>query len=816
MKLPNLPISEVLDDIDTELRTGKNLVIAAPPGAGKTTLVPLKLLDAPWRNDGRIILIEPRRLAARAAARRMASILGEDVGERVGYRMRLDNRIGKNTRIEVVTEGVFSRMILDDPELKGIACVIFDEFHERALDADFGLALALDVQAALREDLRIIIMSATLDIEEICKLVPDAKSIESKGRSFPIDIIYWPRRARTRIEDVMADAAMKMHREHSGSILCFLPGMAEIKRTYERLSGKLGDDTDLYALHGSLSSVEQDKAIRPAEKNRRKVVLASAIAETSITIDGVRIIIDSGLQRQAFFEAATGITRLETSRVSQSSATQRAGRAGRTEPGIALRLWQEEQQAALPKFSAPQILTSDLSPLLLDSLSWGVQDLTDLSFITAPPESALKAARELLLVLGAIDDANTITKMGKAMRQLPLPPRLAAMVIGAKNKRSREKAAKLAILLTEQGLGGQTADLELRLKNFENDRSRRSKAAMNLALRIAGSVDKISESDDNSEMTCGEILEIGFSDRIAKRREQTGHYTMANGRGAAIDELDGLARHDMLVVADLTGKAVAPRILSACAFDLATLEGATNSAVEVIEEYKFDKQSSSVRGRLVQKLGAIKLSEKPLPKPKGEKAIEALIEGIQKIGIDILPFSKSINDFRARSEFYRMRADDDWPDMSDAGLLLSMDKWFAPFQSNISSVSDVSSQSIDNGIKNLLSWDQQQSLDRNVPTHFTFPDGKRISISYEGDDALLSVRVQQLYGQTQHPSILSHKLPLLLELLSPAGRPIQLTRDLPGFWKGSWADVRSDMRGRYPKHDWPEDPATAKPPQRRR
>jgi ATP-dependent helicase HrpB len=825
---PTLPICDVLDDILVHLSNATSLIIAAPPGAGKTTLIPLALLSSPWMTSDniaqRIILIEPRRLAARAAARRMAQLLGEDVGQTAGYRMRLDTRISAKTRIEVVTEGVFTRMVLDDPELKNIACVIFDEFHERALDADFGLALALDVQAGLREDLKIIVMSATLDIDEISKVLVDAKTVISQGRSHPIDIRYQPRRPADRIEDVVVSAVKNMHASEEGSILCFLPGMGEINRVFERLEGQLGDDTDVFRLYGSLGSQEQDNAIKPSELGRRKVVLATSIAETSITIDGVRIIIDAGLQRQAFFESVTGITRLETVRASQAATTQRAGRAGRTAPGIALRLWQKEQQVGLPEFSPPQILTSDLSALLLDCLAWGVQDISQLAFLTAPPETALEAAFELLRKLGAIDHLSRLTHLGQQMRDLPLPVRLSAMVLSAQKKGAGLQAAKLAVLLTEQGLGGPSIDIETRLKHFNNDKGIRAKSAKKLAERIAKSIPKTSVPAVMGQIANDEILAVAFPDRIAKQRGQIGVYTMANGRGANLDELDPLAKEDMLVIADLTGRANAPRILSACRFDVQTIDTLASHQVLEIEECRFDRQSMSVRGRRVRKLGAISLSEKPMSKPKGEAALQALIDGIRQFGhnsgLSHLPFSKSILQYRDRSEFHRTHSgthsEKDWPDMSDDGLLATMENWFLPFQNGVNAIRDIKADSLTNGVKSLLTWELQNELEKTVPTHFTFPDGKRIEIQYKDGDALLSVRVQQLYGQSVHPSIMSGKVPLLLELLSPAGRPIQLTRDLPGFWQGSWKDVRADQRGRYPKHDWPDNPVDAKPPKPRK
>jgi ATP-dependent helicase HrpB len=811
-----LPINDVLSDIEEELARRNNLIIAAPPGAGKTTVVPLKILESSWYEGGKIILIEPRRLAARSAAHRMAVLHGDDVGQTIGYRMRLDTKISDKTRIEVVTEGVFTRMVLDDPELSGIECVIFDEFHERSLDADFGLALTLDVQAGLREDLKILVMSATLDIEEINRILPDAGTIISEGRTFPIDIRYQPRRANDRIEDVMVDAIANILASEEGSILCFLPGQGEIKRVYDRLENRIGDGVECHMLFGSMPMKDQDAAIQPIKGTGRKVVLATSIAETSITIDGVRIVIDSGLRREAFFEAVTGITRLETIKASQAATTQRAGRAGRTEPGIALRLWQKEQQAALPKFTAPEILSSDLSTLMLDCLSWGVSDLHQLAFLTEPPSSAVEAALALLRKIGAIDQKANLTELGKSIRLLPLSVRLAAMVIDAAKRGQALLAAKLSVLLSEQGLGGNDIDIEHRLQRLEHDRSKRAVSSRKLAERIARMAEQSAKTLPRYDArSVGGLLATAFPDRIAKQRSKDGQFTMANGRGAVIDHMNKLASEPMLIIADLTGRAAAPRVLSACRFDMAELDDLPHGVLQEAEECYFDRQSQSVRARYQKRLGAIILQEKQLSKPEGAAAAEALADGISQVGIKKLHFSKSLHQWIDRSEYLRLNYDENWPNLSDEGLIGSLDQWFLPFQTDVLSIKNISAQSLENGIKTLLNWDQARQLDDMVPTHFKLENGKSAIIEYRNEGPAISLRAQQFFGQKHHPSILNGKVPLLVELLSPAQRPIQLTRDLPGFWKGSWSDVCSDMRGRYPKHDWPDDPANAKPPVKR-
>lgn len=807
--LPHYPVSEVLDEIAAALAIEGRAVVSAPPGAGKTTLVPLHLLDAPWRGDGRIILLEPRRLAARAAARRMASLIGEEVGGLVGYRMRLDQKISARTRIEVVTEGVFARMILDDPELSGTACVIFDEFHERSLDADLGLALALDVQSALREDLRILVMSATLDIARIAGLMGDAPMIESLGRGFPIDIRHQDRDSSLPIEDVMARVITEAHRSETGSILAFLPGQREIIRTTERLVGRFGPETILAPLYGALSQSEQDLAIKPPPAGQRKIVLATSIAETSITIDGVRIVVDSGLQRLPVFEPATQITRLETRRVSRASADQRAGRAGRTEPGIAIRLWLAGQNAALEAFTPPEILASDLSGLALDLAAWGVRDPATLAFLDPPPDAAFTEAKTLLMRLGALDRQGDLTDTGRMMRRLALPPRLAAMTASAASQGLARQAAELAVLITEQGLGGNAIDLDERLSRFRSDRSERAQAARGLARRIAEALPKTAASEQ--PVTAGRLLLHAFPDRIAAQRGARGRYVMANGRGGELADTEALARSDMLVVADLTGRAAAQRILSAASVSRAEIEEELPGAIVTESQCVFDMGSRQVRARRVTRLGAIVLEEQPLPRPNGEEAARALAEGIRALGLDALPFSKAARQLRERIGFLHRMLGEPWPDVSDAALLSGLETWLMPFVLEPRGVDSIGADALHEGLMSLVPHEVRRELDKAAPTHFDSPAGNRHPIDYSGEEPLLTIRVQELFGLKSHPAIGNGRIPLVLELTSPAHRPIQTTRDLPGFWKGSWKDVRADMRGRYPKHPWPEDPAEAAP-----
>ena len=801
----DLPVSDALAPLRAALADGPNAVLAAPPGAGKTTLVPLVLANEPWLS-GKIILIEPRRLAARAAARRMASMLGEEVGGTVGYRMRLDTKVSARTRIEVVTEGVFTRMALSSPDLEGIDCVIFDEFHERALEADFGLALALDIQSGLREDLRILVMSATLDTDRVAVLMDNCPVVESLGRSYPVDIRHIDRPSGTRIEAAMTNAIKLLHRSEAGSILAFLPGQGEIRQVASRLEGRLGPLTDIQPLYGGLTSQEQDAAIKPAPEGRRKVVLATPVAESSITIDGVRIVIDSGLVRQPVYEPSTGITRLETIKASQASADQRAGRAGRTAPGIAVRLWREEQTKALPAFSTPQVLASDLSAMVLDCLAWGVKDPRDLRFIDPPPEAAITEARVLLESLGAIDRDGGLTSRGKRMRALALPPRLASMVVSGQEDGHGYAAAELAVLLTEQGLGGQDADLETRLSRFRSDRTPRGTAARSLAARLSGS-----KRPSDTAVPAAALLVHAFPDRIARQRGARGKFVLANGRGAMIDETDRLAGAEFLVIADMSGKAQAARILAAAELSGEALEEVLESRSVQSEECVFDAQSGAVRARRITRLGAITLAETPLPKPDDAAAMVVLCAAIRKIGIKALPFSSSGLQLRDRIGFLHISLGAPWPDVSDQTLLAELETWFAPYQPGATSLKAIDRDGLNEGLLSLCGPGARSEIARLTPSHYEAPTGSRVPIRYDEGSPVVAIRVQELFGETRHPAIAGGRLPLTLELLSPAHRPIQTTQDLPGFWAGSWADVRAEMRGRYPRHPWPENPAQAAP-----
>ncbi|WFP63204.1 ATP-dependent helicase HrpB [Mesorhizobium sp. WSM4904] len=804
--LPELPVTAVLPALGQTLAGRNSAVLVAPPGAGKTTLVPLALLDAPWLGAGRIVLLEPRRLAARAAAHRMAELLGEEPGGTVGYAMRMENRTSARTKILVVTEGVLSRMILDDPELPGVSAVIFDEFHERSLDGDFGLALALDVQGALRPDLRLLVMSATLDGARVARLLSGAPVIESEGRAFPVDIRYDERPAGTAVEDAMAKAVRFALGTEQGSVLAFLPGQREIERTSERLEGNVAADTDIVPLYGQLDNRMQDAAIKPAPPGRRKVVLATSIAETSITIDGVRVVIDSGLSRLPRYEPASGLTRLETVRVSRASADQRAGRAGRTQPGVAIRLWRAEQTAALPAFTPPEILEADLSGLLLDCAAFGVADPTSLSFLDPPPAPALNEARVLLEALHAIDTAGRLTEAGAAMRKLALPVRLAHMVAEAAKTGQALEAATLAVLLTERGLGGDSADLERRLMRFRTEKSPRANAARQLAERLAR---QAGDRKADTPAAAGALLIHAWPDRVARARGERGRFVLANGSGAMVDAADPLAGETWLVVADLQGKAQNARITAAAPVDEADIRAALANRIETKREANFDRERRAVRVRETARLGAITLSERMLPAPSGADADRAILDALRKHGLALLDWGKEAETLRQRLGWLHRGLGAPWPDVSDQVLIDRLDDWLLPFLAGEASFAAIEPATLAAGLMSLVPHELQHKVDALAPTHFGAPSGSHVPIRYDGEWPVLAIRVQELFGLDKHPAIAGGTVPLTLELLSPAHRPIQTTRDLPGFWRGSWADVRADMRGRYPKHVWPENPLLA-------
>ncbi|MGL9620242.1 ATP-dependent helicase HrpB [Bradyrhizobium sp. U531] len=810
-----LPIDAVLDDLSRTLEAHNAAVLVAPPGAGKTTRVPLALLDAPWVKGKKIIVLEPRRIAARASADRMAKSLGERAGETVGYRVRFGSKISRATRIEVVTEGIFTRQILDDPELSGIAAILFDEFHERSLDADMGLALARDAQTGLREDLRILVMSATLDGARVAKLLGDAPVVESEGRAFPVETRYLGRKADAPIERQMADAIASALRADGGSVLAFLPGAAEIRRTQNFLSERVHDASiEIVPLFGALDAAVQDRAISPAPKGMRKVVLATSIAETSLTIEGVRIVVDSGLARVPRYEPDIGLTRLETVRAARAAVDQRRGRAGRTEPGVCYRLWDEPQTASLAPYTQPEILSADLSSLVLDLAQWGVADPSALSFLDPPPGPAWKEAKSLLEELNALDGDGRITAEGKSLRALALPPRLARMIVDSHRVGEGEAAAEIAAIITERGLGGDSVDLEHRRDQFRRDRSPRAASARDLARRWASQVAASEKAGPAEDLSTGLMLAYAFPDRVARNRGN-GSFVLANGRGAAVEQTSSLARAPYIAIGEMTGTAASGRILLAAAISQDAIEQHFAAHIESADEISFDRGAMALRARRKRVLHAITLSEATMAVSPSEDTARIFADGLIAAGLDRLPWSKAAKQWRDRVMFLRKAEGDSWPDLTDDGLIARRDDWLVPALYDKIALKDISPGDLSDALMAMLPWEMRARLDREAPTHFEAPTGSVLAIDYEAEQGpTIAVRLQELFGLNTHPSIAAGKVPLVLELLSPAQRPVQVTRDLPGFWRGSYAAVRSDLRGRYPRHPWPDDPASAVPTRR--
>jgi ATP-dependent helicase HrpB len=809
----DFPIAALLPAIRESLARHPRLVLEAPPGAGKTTQVPPALLDARWLHGRRILMLEPRRIAARAAAARMAGERGERVGETIGYRVRLDAKVGPGTRIEVVTEGVFTRTILNDPKLRGVAAVLFDEFHERSLEGDLGLALARDAQAGLRPDLRLVVMSATLDVARVAILLDDAPVIQCEGRMYPVTVRYRPRDPNARLEKDIASAVRGAIAADPGSALVFLPGAREIERAAEALRAEISDPSiDVRPLYGAMSPADQDAAIAPAHAGRRKIVLATSIAETSLTIEGVRIVIDSGLSRRPRFEPALGLSRLETVRASQASIEQRRGRAGRIEPGVCWRLWSEGETRALPAFDRPEMLDADLSGLVLDLAAWGIADPATLAWLDPPPRPAWEQATDLLARIGALDGGR-LTEHGAALSRLSLPPRLAHMVLAAARQDEVRLAARLAVLLTEQGLGGRDIDLRARLSRFAHEGGARAEAARRLADRLAKQAGGAMGNADPER--AGLVLALGFPDRVAKARGANARggrqdFLMANGRAAGLQETDPLARERFIIVADAGGQADRAQIMAAAPIDEADVERVFADVIETKTQISFDAETGAVRGRRSRVLGPITLSQGPLEALAESEIASALIEGVRAQGIAALPWSDDALQLRARVALMRRLEGDAWPDWSDAALLASLEAWLPV--AGARKLADLEGR-LSTALSGSLPYPLQRRLEEAAPACFTTPaEGvHRIDYTAEGGPAL-SVRLQELFGLAEHPRVAGQAL--TLHLLSPAGRPVQTTRDLSGFWRGSYAGVRADMRGRYPKHPWPEDPLAAAPTRR--
>ncbi|MBA4803273.1 MAG: ATP-dependent helicase HrpB [Brevundimonas sp.] len=799
-----LPIHAVLEPLKSALADWPAVVLAAPPGAGKTTVVPLALLDQPWLADGKVLVLEPRRLAARAAADRMAATLGERAGETVGYRTRLQSRIGPATRIEVITEGVFTRMILDDPGLEGVGAVLFDEFHERSLDADLGLALARESQQLLRDDLRLLVMSATLDIAGVSRLLADASGqtapvIEAEGRMFPVETRHLGRNPAERFEEAMARAIRQALAEEGGSILAFFPGQGEIHRTARLLADRLPGDVDLAPLYGALDKAEQDRAVEPASPGRRKVVLATSVAETSLTIEGVRVVIDGGLSRVPRFDPASGLTRLATVRVSRSSAEQRRGRAGRTQPGVCYRLWDEEQTRGLVPHQRPEILEADLTAFALDLARWGARAPDSLALLDPPPAGAFAEARNVLARLGALDAEGALTGHGRRLTGIALPPRLAHMVAAASDQGDALMGARIAAVLSEPGLGGTDVDLRERLRALDRDRSPRARDALKLADRWARSAG----AGQGGEVDPGALLAEAFPERVARARGKPGEVRLASGRGAFMDPHEPLAREPWLAAAELGGGDARDRIRLAAPVDLVDLE----HRIEV-EDRLSREPSGRMTLKRVRRIGAIVVDEKEMGRPDRAAVTAALEAEVERDGLNGLRWGERAAALRARLAFLRT-LDDAWPDVSDAGLFAARDAWLRPLLAEAQALDAIPDAALEQGLRALVPWDRQRALDELAPARLQTPLGSAaIDYAAEGGPRV-DIRVQELFGVTSHPSVGGGRVPLTLALLSPARRPIQMTKDLPRFWAGSWKDVRAEMRGRYPRHPWPEDPAVA-------
>lgn len=803
-----LPIHAVLTELLVALREGSRALLVAPPGAGKTTQAAPALLGEPWC-AGQVLLLVPRRLAARAAAEFMASALGETPGQMIGYATRLDSKVGKGTRVVVMTHGVFLSRIQSDPELGGVSAVLFDEVHERSLDNDLALALALDAAAGLRDDLRIVAMSATLDVERFQRLLKGAPTIVSEGKSFPLEIEYAGRDATARIEPQMASVIRTALNQHEGSLLAFLPGVAEIERTADAL-GSLSSNVELHKLHGGIDPAAQRKALAAPSAGKRKLVLATSIAETSVTLEDVRIVVDSGLARRPRYDRGAGLTRLVTERASRAAVTQRAGRAARQCPGVAIRLWEEAATAALPAHDPPEIFEADLSSLLLTCLLWGEPNPERLAFLDAPPAAALDEARRRLESLGAIDEGGRVTSHGKAIASLPLEPRLAHMLLDARDRGIASAAADVAVLLSERGLGGNDPDLELRWRRWRSDKSTRANAARQLASGWRRRLDVKDEGADGHDL--GRALALAFPDRVSRRRDASGESLQSvGGRGFRLDPASSLAGSQWLAVGEVAGHASGARILSAAAIDEQAVLELFADRIEVRHDADFDPRTGSVTPTRSRRLGAIQLASGPDPAPDQAAIEQALLEGIREHGLELLPWDERSLQLRQRAAFAH-RFDASIPPLNDDMLLERADEWLPALLTGKRRLSDISANSLAGALDTVLGYEAARKLGRLAPAHFTSPAGSQHPIDYStAGGPTVEVRAQALFGLSQHPMLANGQVPLILAITSPAGRPIQTTKDLPGFWAGSWRDVAKEMRGRYPKHPWPDDPASAAP-----
>jgi ATP-dependent helicase HrpB len=819
--LPDLPVAEALPALRKALAESGRAVLASPPGSGKTTLVPLLLLDEPWLAGRRIVILEPRRVAARAAAARMASLLGERVGETVGYQIRFERRISSATRIEVITEGLLTRRLQADPELPGVGLVIFDEFHERSLDADLALALTLDARANLRPELRVLVMSATLDTARVAKLLGDAPVIASEGRLFPIDVRYAPPRAGTPLDAAVADGVGAALGEAQGDVLAFLPGGREIRGAQRLLEARAGNRVSIYPLYGDLSSAEQDAALQPDSNGRRKVILATNIAQTSLTVEGVTAVVDCGWVRAARFDLGAGANRLDTLRISRASAEQRAGRAGRLAPGIAWRLWSRDQHAQLPAHDTPEILAADVTRFALELAAWGVDEPSHLALLDAPPAPAWSYARELLRALGAIDAAGRISGHGRALARLPTAPRVAHLLLIAKEHGAVEEAAWLAALLDERET---STDLAVALQTFRSGRAdagalRRVRETVRQLLRAVDS----KEGADRIDEAAGRLVALAFPERLARRREaavsaREASFLCADGAEARLPASDPLARSEWLAIAHWDpGPPRRIRLAAVVSGDEVLRDAADR--IETVADVHWDAQNECVVAERQRRLGSLVLERRPLPKDGGEAVREAMLEGIRSMGLQALPWSDDARQWQARVLSLRAwRPEEAWPDVSDAALVAHQDDWLGPYLDVVTRRDHLARLDLISIFNSMLDYAHQQQLAKLVPTHLEVPSGSRIAIEYRVDGAppVLAVKLQELFGLSATPCVNDGRKPVMLHLLSPARRPIQVTQDLAGFWARTYPEVRKELKGRYPKHPWPDDPLTAVPTARAR
>jgi ATP-dependent helicase HrpB len=829
-----LPIDAALPELRAALISHRAAVLQAPPGAGKSTVIPLALLEEAWARGKRLIMLEPRRLAARAVAHRMARTLGEDVGGTVGHRMRMDTRVSRSTRIEVVTEGVLTSMLQDDPALDGVAAVIFDEFHERSLQADLGLALTLDARDNLSPDLRILVMSATLDGASVARLLEDAPIVSAEGRMFPVETRYagkgWPL-VPGDAERQVASIVQRALAEESGDILVFLPGAREIRRVQSALeSDPATRGIRILPLFGELAAADQDAALQPGRAGARKVVLATNIAETSLTIEGVRVVVDSGLVRRSLFDPSTGMSRLETQRISRASAAQRQGRAGRLEPGVCYRAWSEGAHDSLAAFTPPEIVAADLTPLALDLANWGVRDASALRWLDAPPAAVLASARDLLTRLGALDSGGLITAHGREMARLAVHPRLAHMMLKARALKSLHLAATLAALLSDRDVLRSSRDMDIRTRldamrgigvppgADRGGLQRAQRLARDLARQL-GSGGAIGGSGGrgigDAHVSPGVLLAFAYPDRVGRRRPGDGlRYALSNGRGAHFAEAQAIGRQEYLVAVDLDDRDREARILLAAPLQRAEIEEHLSDRLVRAEAVSWDSREQAVVARRTLRLDELVLEEKPLHAVPAALTSSAMLTGVRELGIGALPWDRPARDLQARMEFMRAQQagePGDWPDVSDAHLSESLAGWLPPWLEGITRRDHLSRIPLTEALRGMLDWERQRRLDELAPTHLEVPSGSRIAIDYLDDSApAVSVRLQEVFGLEQTPRIGGGRVPITFKLLSPARRPVQVTRDLASFWRGAYAEVRKDLRGRYPKHSWPENPLEAR------